>query len=78
MTEQARIWLLIAVAFASALVSWAVTYIYWRERFYSLLRDHARERAGEQQELRNARIINRTFGEMRATSIANMGEDHGD
>ena len=78
MSEETRLWIMIATVAVTNLVTFGVTFMYWQDKFYGLLREQAAESKGRDVELSNARIISQTFGDMRAQSIAGMMEDTDD
>lgn len=68
-------WMVAGLVAATAGIVFIATWTYMQDRFQDLLREVAAERASRHVELVNARIINDTFGRMRAQSIANW-ENH--
>ncbi len=74
MTDTQQLLLIIAVGVTSATAAWTVTWHYWRQKHVLLLRQVAAERSADETEIRNARIINRIYGDMRAVDVANIAD----
>jgi len=75
MTDTQIIFMLITTNACSAAIAALVVWSYWRDIHNDTLRSIAADRASEQAEIRNARMVNRTFAGMRGIDVANIGED---
>ena len=75
MTENSQLLILIVVVLVSNLITYVVTWHYWSTKVNTLLRAQALEHEGRDQELTNARLMSKAYGDLRAPALANMEED---
>jgi hypothetical protein len=72
MSDEVRVLLVILVGFASAGTAWAVTALYYQNVITTMRKEIAAERDTEQTEINNARIVLRTYGDMRGVDLADI------
>ena len=68
-------WMVAGLVTATAGIVFIATWTYMQDRYVVLLRQIMDERNSQSTELRNARIINQTFSQMRAVDVANIDEE---
>ena len=56
MTDNMRLWLLIGTVLLTNTITAAVVFMYWQDRFYQLLREHANDMRSRQAQLENIRM----------------------
>ena len=61
MTDETRLWLLIAVVALTNGITAATVYLYWQDRFYQLLRERAADERSRLAQLQNIRMREQVY-----------------
>ena len=61
MTDEARLWLLIATVAITNMITAAVVFLYWQDRFYHLLRERAADDRAMRAQLENVKMREQVY-----------------